>query len=925
MNQEIIAEYAKKIQNYLEAIGINILEPSSKEEILDATNEYLKFFNKEEIAANIEDSNLTDKINEIGENLNTDLTKLKTLIKVYDELGLAYIFTECSSFENDADKIIKICRTLSVDIDNNSLKIIPRAKETIAISFAKEFVKEIIGTSVEDTDIVPSAFNDIINNEIRNPSSFNDRMKLAQIAFYGNTFTSNSDTIDTFKTDVDGQLSRLNNDVVFLDLIEEDVSNYSIFDIIDIITKTYGIQYEDGTITKTDSVEHKIDLISKKTLDSKVNKITEKLGISNWIGNLSTDEKINKLYDLALNGKNVSTLSYKADENSEPELYNIVDTTYDSKVHDYIDLKFNDYLDSLSYIPIIADINTLDGKINFLNSLVVGDNNQKDNITQLKEQINELNSALVGAGFKAAPSYNSILPKNSKYISTDSTGKAEFHQGINGVEPDSNELVTSCAVFNHTKRFASNNDQAEFGITDYSGTCYWCFGENTCGNTTCNTLSEVTNTEYGNLWLFEKANITYNNNNKTLGKDVCVYIPIDGTYGSLRLLSGNTQCNFQVRKNSSSFGEATNRFVKDDISGQGDDYYITKIGRKNYIQIKTTQAVTNAIIEYTYTKDNAVKITDNRLCSIVDTSIGNPTADKNRTFTVNGNINVNTLNNESNTICTRGSGSNIISSNSGNTISAVSCNRVEANCNNILKGKSNVLFATSSGLTEPNITATGLNCLLGNINNISGATSNTFTAPTTTIGVSSSGNRIEINSTNIKIVGPTSFATTDNKTMCFGADGVLCNTQGFKGNLEGTADEIKTKSRSDISTYYLTFVDGNNTNATTEKLYTNSKINIVPEEGLLNINKLCAEGITVNGNSKLCANGIKTSYDINGYCNSFNSGITWYIYCDGSSCFGGSSDDVSMEVCGCICTCELYINDNCICFVGDNALSSMIN
>ena len=215
MESTEIVEYAKKIQSYLEAIGINILESSSKEEIIDATNEYLKFFNKEEIAANIEDSDLIGKIsetgeiikkgkiNEIGEELNADLTKLKTLIKVYDELGLAYIFTECSSFEDDADKIIKICRTLSVDIDNNSLKIIPRKRETTTISFAKEFVEEIIGTSVEGTDAVPSAFNDIINNEIRNPSSFNDRMKLAQIAFYGSTFTSNSETIDTFKTNVD--------------------------------------------------------------------------------------------------------------------------------------------------------------------------------------------------------------------------------------------------------------------------------------------------------------------------------------------------------------------------------------------------------------------------------------------------------------------------------------------------------------------------------------------------------------------------------------------------------------------------------------------------------------------------------------------------------------------------------------------------
>lgn len=36
------------------------------------------------------------------------------------------------------------------------------------------------------------------------------------------------------------------------------------------------------------------------------------------------------------------------------------------------------------------------------------------------------------------------------------------------------------------------------------------------------------------------------------------------------------------------------------------------------------------------------------------------------------------------------------------------------------------------------------------------------------------------------------------------------------------------------------------------------------------------------------SNGIETHYDVNGYCDDSSNTKTWYIYCDGSACFGGN-------------------------------------
>ena len=67
-----------------------------------------------------------------------------------------------------------------------------------------------------------------------------------------------------------------------------------------------------------------------------------------------------------------------------------------------------------------------------------------------------------------------------------------------------------------------------------------------------------------------------------------------------------------------------------------------------------------------------------------------------------------------------------------------------------------------------------------------------------------------------------------------------------------------------------------------------------------------------SGNSKLgtmCVNGlcvgtggIKTHYDLNGYCDEDPETLTWYMYCDGSACFKE-----------CVETCYLHACEMCVC------------
>lgn len=47
----------------------------------------------------------------------------------------------------------------------------------------------------------------------------------------------------------------------------------------------------------------------------------------------------------------------------------------------------------------------------------------------------------------------------------------------------------------------------------------------------------------------------------------------------------------------------------------------------------------------------------------------------------------------------------------------------------------------------------------------------------------------------------------------------------------------------------------------------------------------CSAGCIIADEIIACSNGIRTYYDINGYCDDENHTHSWYIYCDGSACF----------------------------------------
>jgi hypothetical protein len=71
----------------------------------------------------------------------------------------------------------------------------------------------------------------------------------------------------------------------------------------------------------------------------------------------------------------------------------------------------------------------------------------------------------------------------------------------------------------------------------------------------------------------------------------------------------------------------------------------------------------------------------------------------------------------------------------------------------------------------------------------------------------------------------------------------------FKGNLQGTADKIKTiRDEATNSSFFPTFVDSNNETATSEELYTNSKLYYNPFTSTLYLQELNISGdLTVGG------------------------------------------------------------------------------
>lgn len=93
-----------------------------------------------------------------------------------------------------------------------------------------------------------------------------------------------------------------------------------------------------------------------------------------------------------------------------------------------------------------------------------------------------------------------------------------------------------------------------------------------------------------------------------------------------------------------------------------------------------------------------------------------------------------------------------------------------------------------------------------------------------TIGSTTTLNQLRVNSTST-FWGTITPAV--NNTYNLGSPSAQWGTiyaQNFSGNIAGSADQVKTQCNNNFATYYLTFVDSNNTSATAETIYTNSEI-----------------------------------------------------------------------------------------------------
>ena len=146
--------------------------------------------------------------------------------------------------------------------------------------------------------------------------------------------------------------------------------------------------------------------------------------------------------------------------------YNFVDITAVNRIKEYIDEKFERYVEDLAFSDNFNQkINNTNQKLSTITEEIYDNKNItfKSRIDNLEEKTNELKNTLESVGYNIAPTYNVKLPKSSEYLYSDANGKAVRGFFSDVVEPNDYSPITSEAVYNHTKLFHCNGDIAGFG------------------------------------------------------------------------------------------------------------------------------------------------------------------------------------------------------------------------------------------------------------------------------------------------------------------------------------------------------------------------------------------------------------------------------------------------------------------------------
>lgn len=324
--------------------------------------------------------------------------------------------------------------------------------------------------------------------------------------------------------------------------------------------------------------------------------------------------------------------------------YNFIDITAVNRVKEYIDEKFERYVEDLAFSDNFNQkINNTNQKLSTITEEIYDNKNItfKSRIDELEEKTNELKSTLESVGYNIAPTYNVKLPKSSEYLYSDANGKAVRGFFSDVVEPNDYSPITSEAVYNHTKLFHCNGDIAGFGKI-----------------TKQNTDSIIYNiNNYQDIFTYPTNRIRIKNN-KLLFESNFIYIPVirggilkivfnnryDAVNKYMAIISSHKNLlklkEFMDEGRAVNFSEEPyNSLITDKNPSMPNDNSISisfndenilkRFNRNNYIillnylynnNINVENTYINSI-EYFYTEDNSLRITDKEIIANNDITL----------------------------------------------------------------------------------------------------------------------------------------------------------------------------------------------------------------------------------------------------------------------------------------------------------------
>lgn len=387
------------------------VEEGEKESIINhLLSVYESFFNISNSSSDIE-----TRYNAFLESKTNNIKNLQKLIDCYNLLGLDTNSIYVVTTNNDK-------KTLGSKIQLSDLTL---KKEII-------YIEAIMGYSSDLSS--DSAAIENIHNKINSYSSELDEFEEVAINKTTGTIIQRIEALK-FKDDDNYEVfSSDNND-----------SDYSISKLIEEINEKPNLKLSYLTVI----VEKLKDNLTKNNIV----KFDD-----NW-DSKPLDEKIDFFKGL-FTENNLSVIDIGGTN------YNFIDITAVNRVKEYIDEKFERYIEDLAFSDNFNQkINNTNQKLSTITEEIYDNKNItfKSRIDELEEKTNELKNTLESVGYNIAPTYNVKLPKSSEYLYSDANGKAVRGFFSDVVEPNDYSPITSEAVYNHTKLFHCNGDIAGFG------------------------------------------------------------------------------------------------------------------------------------------------------------------------------------------------------------------------------------------------------------------------------------------------------------------------------------------------------------------------------------------------------------------------------------------------------------------------------